>query len=385
MSAMMPQPDRRGLAVRLAARIASEGPLDFAEFMRVCLYDPEEGYYAAGPSPFGAAGDFITAPELTPLYGRTLARLLAPLLRRLHRPLLRELGPGSGALAEALLPALAARDALPERYELIEPSRARREEQQRRLAALPAALTARLHWAEAPATDATRQGVLIGNEVLDALPVRRFLLAEDGVFALAVDFDGERFYWRPVAADAILIEAVERLLAQLPAPLPRPYVSELCLELPPFIRGALAGLTPGAALFIDYGYARAEYYHPERRMGTLIAHRRHRPHPNPLSAPGRLDLSAFVDFSALADALTASGWTPLGFLTQAQFLLGAGLLEELAALPPESPAYLTAAAAVRRLILPGEMGERFRVLLAAEGIADPFPALEGMEAGLQRL
>ncbi len=385
MSAMMPQADRRGLAARLAARIASEGPLDFAEFMRACLYDPDDGYYAAGPSPFGAAGDFITAPELTPLYGRTLARLLAPLLRRLERPLLRELGPGSGALAEALLPALAARGALPERYELIEPSRARREEQQRRLVALPAALAARLHWAPAPATDPTWEGVVIGNEVLDALPVRRFLLDEEGVFALAVDCDGERFRWRPVAADATMAEAVERLLGQLSAPLPRPYVSELCLELPRFIGGALAGLGRGAAVFIDYGYVRAEYYHPERRMGTLVAHRRHRPHPDPLSEPGRLDLSAFVDFSALADALAGSGWTPLGFLSQARFLLGAGLLEELAALPPSSSAYLTAAAAVRRLILPGEMGERFQVLLAARGIADPFPALEGMEAGLKRL
>lgn len=381
---MMPQAPRQGLAARLAERIAREGPLDFADFMRACLYDPEAGYYAAGAAPFGATGDFLTAPELTPLFGRTLARLIAPILRRLERPLLRELGPGSGALAESLLPALDALGALPDRIELVEPSRARREQQRARLAVLPAPLAARLVWTETP-EPAPAEGVVIANEVLDALPVRRFLLAEEGLFALAVDVDGNRFRWRAVPADGALAGAVEDLLARLPEPLPRPYTSELCLELPQFLQGALAGIVRGAAVLIDYGYPRAEYYHPERRMGTLVAHRRHRSVPDPLADPGEADLSAFVDFSAVAAALEALGWRPVGFLSQAEFLIGAGLLETLAALPPASADYLAGAAAVKRLILPGEMGERFRVMLAARGIADPFPALPSAAAGLRRL
>lgn len=383
MSPMMPQADRRGLAVRLAERIAREGPLDFAEFMRACLYDPDAGYYAAGSSPFGAGGDFITAPELTPLFGRSLARLLAPVLRRLRRPVLRELGPGSGALIAALLPALEALEALPEWVELVEPSRARREEQRARLAGLPAPLAARLVWTERPQVTAA-EGVVVANEVLDALPVRRFLLSDEGLFALAVDFDGRRFRWRAVPADSALARAVEDLLARLPEPLPRPYTSELCPGLAEFLRIALAGIERGAALFIDYGYPRREYYHPLRRMGTLVAHRGHRPSPDPLSDPGAQDLSAFVDFSALAEALEALQWTAEGFLSQAECLIGAGLLEELAALPARGGAYHAAAAAVKRLILPGEMGERFRVLLAARGMSAPFPQWPGA-AGLERL
>lgn len=383
---MMPQAPHRNLAVRLAERIAREGPLDFAEFMRACLYDPEEGYYAAGPSPFGASGDYITAPELTPLFGRTLARVIAPLLCRLERPVVRELGPGSGALAAALLPALAETGALPAAYQLIEPFPARAAEQRQRLSVLPPNLVARLCWYERGEEAAAGEGVVLANEVLDALPVRRFVLAEDGLFALAVACEGERLRWQRVPADAALTAAVEDLLARLPEPLPQPYVSELCLELPAFLRGALAGIARGAAVFIDYGYPRREYYRAERRMGTLVAYHRHRPHPDPLQAPGALDLTAFVDFSALADALKDLGWRPTAFLSQAEFLLNAGLLAELAALADAGPAYWRASAAVKRLILPGEMGERFRVLLAVRDMdAEPFSQLVSDGAGLDRL
>ena len=378
VSLPLPDPDADAFAhsERLRARlreiIAARGAMPFAEFMQQCLYAPGLGYYSAGAAKFGPAGDFITAPELGPLFARCVARVLAPVLPSLGaQATVLELGGGSGAFAAEVLPALAELDAVPAHYLILEPSADLRERQRERIATLSATLAARVDWIERPPETPWR-GVLFANEVIDALPATRFTLRHGEVFEEHVALDGEgRFLRSDRPADALVSAAVRHLEHDLGAAFADGYRSELLPQLPYWVQAIAGALEAGLMLFCDYGFPRREYYLPERRDGTLQAHYRHRAHADVLRWPGLQDLTASVDFTALAEAGNAAGFRVAGYLPQAQFLIAAGLPElfdAAHATATDETARYRLAQEVKQLTLPGAMGERFQAMLLARGL-----------------
>ena len=361
-------------AVVRAVRQAG-GFLPFDRYMQIALYAPGLGYYVAGARKFGAAGDFVTAPELTPLFGATLARQVAAILDATEARDVVEFGAGSGRLAADVLGALAAAGALPARYRIVEVSPELAQRQRDTLARHAGALASVVEWLAAPPERI--DGAVVMNEVLDAVPPsivgrrgdawreRGVALRDDGTLA---------------PADRPLPDGPLRALAQARFP-GGDYTSELNPAAEALVEDVGCRLAGGAMLILDYGFPRHEYYHPQRDGGTLMAHRRHRAHGDPLSWPGLTDLTAHVDFTAVAEAGERAGLTVAGFASQAGFLLGLGLLDGLAAVgPPSSAAYLRAASAVQTLTSPAEMGELFKVLALArtDGIAWPGFALADM-------
>ncbi|ASR42791.1 hypothetical protein BEN78_04730 [Xanthomonas citri pv. mangiferaeindicae] len=343
------------------------GAIPFWKFMELALYAPGLGYYSAGATKFGAAGDFVTAPELGSLFAECIAEAIAPVLREIGGDAqMLEVGGGSGAFAADALAHLAALDAVPARYAILEPSADLRERQRAHLAAqLPAALFARVHWLDGPMPD-DWNGVLFANEVVDALPTPRFamqggevheeyvIVADDGGFATAL---------RP--ADALLAPAVRHIERQRGAPLPEGYRSELLPQLPYWVQAVAGGLRRGAMLFVDYGYPRSEYYRDDRSDGTLRAFHRHRVSPDLLALPGLQDLTASVDFTALAEAGTGAGFEFAGYCTQASLLLGNRLDARLAAQEAQAAdeaARYALRQQVKKLTLPGGMGEAFQAI-----------------------
>lgn len=360
----MPQPPAelaelsRELCTSIVNAIEAEGSVSFERFMRMALYEPGLGYYVNGLHKFGAAGDFTTAPEQTPLFARALARRLDGVGRALgDRWTILELGPGSGVLARDLLVSL---DHPPERYRMLEPSAPLRDVQRETLAGLPDDLAERVEWVSAPPAEPF-DGAIVANEVIDALPVHRFRVTEDGVAEGRVTVYGDRFDWAWADAGESLADAVERVQRDLPEPLTPGYESEICLRLGEWLRTVTEPLARGLALFVDYGYPRREYYHPDRSGGTLVCHYRHRAHFDPFVWPGLTDLSAFVDFTALAESAQALALDVAGFTTQGGFVLGSGVGEEIERVDDEAER-MRMAGAFKRLVLPGEMGERFKVM-----------------------
>ena len=340
--------------------------MPFSRYMRMALYEPGLGYYVNGLHKFGAAGDFVTAPEEGPLFGQAVAALLDPLGETLGPDwTLLELGPGSGVLTRTLLESLSR---LPERVLLLEPSAALREVQRETLAGLDAERRARIEWIDAPPQ--AFDGAIIGNEVIDALPVERFRIDADGPKSLAVGLRDGRPIEHPEPAGERLRAALAAIEADLDHPLAVGYRSELCLDLPGWIETVTAPLRRGAVLLADYGYPRREYYHPDRSGGTLVCQYRHRAHFDPFCWPGLTDLSAFVDFTAVADALLAAGLDPAGFTTQAGFLLGSSTLERLGAIE-DAAERARRTGEFKRLALPGEMGEKFKLIAATRGCSLP--------------
>jgi SAM-dependent MidA family methyltransferase len=362
-----------GLATRLRERIAAHGGwLPFSAFMQAALYEPELGYYMADGAIFGGAGDFVTAPELSPLFAACLAAAVDPLLAAAGHAEILEFGAGSGRLAADLVAALARRGCAPRRYRIVEPSRSLQHRQRRLLEGAAGGATA-FEWLDARPHEPW-SGVAIANEVVDALPVDRFRIRAGGCEAVGVAADGDAFRWQAGVADAPLAAAVAALQGQLPEPMPPGFTSELRPAQGAWLRDATASLARGAVLVVDYGLPRAHYYHASRDGGTLAAFRRHRRVEDPLAGPGTQDLTAWVDFSALADAARAGGLEPAGFATQAHFLLETGIDTELARLVDAAPERDRAAhrQAASTLLLPGEMGERYKVMVLARGIRGPF-------------
>ncbi|MCI4569397.1 SAM-dependent methyltransferase [Lysobacter sp. CFH 32150] len=367
-----PDPDALAHSERLRALIQEQifahgGAIPFSRFMELCLYAPGLGYYSAGATKFGDSGDFVTAPELGPLFAACIADSVAPVLRELGPQAdFIELGGGSGAFAEVALKKLLALDALPARYAILEPSADLRERQRERLREhLNPLLFDLVEWLDTPPQQAWN-GVLFANEVIDALPTPRFAIRDGEVFEEHVALDGEgRFQRVDRPADALLAAAVRHVERQLEAPFAEGYRSELLPQLPYWLQAVIGGLQNGALLFIDYGYARGEYYQPQRSDGTLRAFRRHQLVADVYAHPGLQDLTASVDFTALAEAGTHAGFDFAGYCTQASFLIGNGLQQNLAA--AEAKAHDEAARyklrqEAKRLTLPGEMGERFQVM-----------------------
>lgn len=341
---------------------AAGGWLSFERFMELALYAPGLGYYSAGSSKIGAAGDFVTAPEVSDLFSQCLARQCAEVLRTCGRGEILELGAGTGRMAATLLTALAESDALPERYAILEVSADLAARQRERLAQLPAALRARVVWLthlpERPLV-----GMILANEVADALPCRRFLLAGGAVHELGVALTADGGFGEAhVAADAALTRMCRELCALWPQPHPDPYMSEVCPRLEPWIATLAATLKRGALLLFDYGLPRAQYYHPQRTHGTLRCHFRQRVHDDPYARVGLQDITAWVDFTRVAEAATAADLSVAGFATQAAFLLATGIEELVAREPAGSGSHARLAGEARRLIMPGEMGEAFKVM-----------------------
>lgn len=345
---------------------AAGGALPFSRFMELALYAPGLGYYSAGARKFGAQGDFVTAPELGPVFANCVANALAPVLHALGpEAVLFELGGGSGAFAEAALARLAELDALPAQVWMLEPSADLRERQQARLRdALAPELFQRCRWLDGPPETAWR-GVLFANEVLDALPTPRLSMHEGEVYEEHVVLDSNGAFLRvDQPADALLRAAVRHVERDLGAPLPEGYRSEILPQLPYWIQAVGGLLQEGAMLFCDYGYPRREYYLPERSDGTLVCHYRHRGHGDPFFLPGLQDITAFVDFTALAEAGVNAGFDFAGYCPQSAFLIGNGLAGELQlidSIGDEAERYRRHQE-VKKLTLPGEMGERFQLM-----------------------
>ncbi|HET9836227.1 MAG TPA: SAM-dependent methyltransferase [Rhodanobacteraceae bacterium] len=395
MPGALPEPtaEERAHSQRLVAAIAAEieahGPMPFARFMERCLYAPGLGYYSAGRLKFGAHGDFVTAPELGSLFARSVAYALAPALRACGKDaVFFELGGGSGAFARDCLLALRALDALPRQYWLLEPSADLRERQRESLReALPQELFARVQWLDRP-PQAAWSGVLFANEVLDALPVTRFRVGDGEVFEEHIALDADNAFIRvDQPADALVAGAVRHLQRKLGAPFADGYRSEVLPQLPWWIEAIAGTLEKGAALFVDYGYPRREFYLPERRDGTLVCHYRHRAHGDALWYPGLQDITAFVDFTALIEAGIAAGFGAVAYANQATFLMASGLdaaFEQVYGETPDEAARYALAGEVKRLTLPGEMGERFQAMLFArdldsESLFAPFVAADRSE------
>ena len=360
---------------------AHGGVIGFDAWMRLALYAPGLGYYSAGATKFGGAGDFVTAPEVSSLFSRCVARQAADVLREVGGDIL-ELGAGSGRMAADVLVELQVLDALPENYCILEVSADLAARQRARLAELPADLSGRVKWLDRwPQDDGDggMRGVVLANEVLDAMPVQRFVLrGEPGarrVRELGVALTAGGFDWREIEASPELQHAVDSILDYLPEPLPDGYVSEVCLAFQPWMAGLAAQLDRGVALLIDYGLPRAQLYHPERVDGSLRCHFRHRAHDDPFTHVGLQDITAWVDFTRVAEAADSADLEVLGFTSQAAFLIGAGMESllttemELAADDLRRQAQLAGEA--RRLMLPGEMGEIFKVIALGKGYAQP--------------
>ena len=357
----LPSPDPQALASsralleRIGAELAAAGNwIPFARYMELVLYEPGLGYYASGARKLGAGGDFITAPELSPLFGRTLARQIAQLLEPGETIL--EFGAGSGALAEVLtfeIPGV--------NYRILETSPELKQRQQQKLGR-------RAQWLDR--LPERFRGVMLANEVVDAMPVHTLAWTTKGVMERGVCANEGQLAWCERAAVGLVLSESEKIKTDLPRS--GRYESELALAARGWMRSLGTILERGAIIVIDYGFPAHEYFHPQRSMGTLACHYRHRVHDDPFYLPGLQDVTAHVDFSALARAATDAGLDLLGFANQAQFLINCGITDLLAEENPDDPKrYLPAAAAAQKLLSPAEMGELFKVMAVGHGVKAP--------------
>jgi SAM-dependent MidA family methyltransferase len=354
---------------------AAGGWLSFERFMDLALYAPLVGYYSGGAQKFGAGGDFTTAPEISRLFGACVAVQCAEILERFNATSILEIGAGSGRLAADVLGRLESLRKLPRRYWILEISAELRERQREHIARHQPQLLERVQWLEQPPEEPF-DGVILANEVLDALPVARFRWHADAVEELGVQVVDGRLVpgWRP--AGAAMADDCRRL-SRAGGDWDDGYVSEYCPRLVAWTQAVTRALRSGAALWFDYGLPRAQYYLPERHDGTLLCHFRHRAHNDPFQWVGLQDITAWVDFTRLAEASRECGFQLAGFTTQAHFLAGTGIDTEMQFIA-ENDAHQFAQLAnqARQLLLPGEMGERFKAMAWLRGIDGPLRGFE---------
>jgi SAM-dependent MidA family methyltransferase len=348
---------------------AAGGWLSFERFMELALYAPGLGYYSAGGAKIGPGGDFTTAPEVSGMFSACVAQQCADVLAQTGGSIL-EFGAGTGRMAATILQTLASVDALPEQYAILEVSADLRQRQESRIARLPPSLRERVVWLDSlPAVP--MRGVILANEVLDALPCHRFVIRDATVHALgvAVSSDGV-LVESEQPADAVLGPAVVELTRALLEPLPDDYRSELCLRVAPWISSVAHCLERGVVLLFDYGLPRAHYYHPQRDRGTLRCHFKQLVHDDPLLNVGIQDITAWVDFTRVAEAAVAAGLEVPGFSTQAAFLLANGI-DRLIEEAEDAVARAKRASEARQLLMPAEMGEAFKAMALSRGFDLP--------------
>ena len=363
-----------GMLALIRAEIeAGGGAIAFPRFMETVLYAPRLGYYRADRRIFGAEGDFVTASEISPLFARAVARQVAQALSLTGANEVIEIGAGSGRMAaQMLIELLPGTDV---RYRILELSGALVARQRETIAARAPDSLERVSWLDALPESGFR-GVVVANEVVDALPVERFEVTADGIAVHCVGLAADRLVWRPRPAQPWLVEAVESLQHEIGYRLPAGYVSEIGPARCAWAASIAERMECGLVLLMDYGFPRRELYHPDRRDGTLRCHFRHRRHDDPLVLCGVQDISAHVDFTAIA---RASGLDVAGFTTQSEFLLACGLLDLVAGLGPESPEFVRLTAQIKRITLPGEMGEAVKVMALSRGIDDPLMGFSGRD------
>jgi SAM-dependent MidA family methyltransferase len=376
-SAQLPAPSAEALAlsVQLDRLITSEierggGWLSFVRYMELALYAPGLGYYMAGARKLGRDGDFVTAPEISRLFGRTLARQVQQ-LAELGLGEVLEIGAGSGALAADLLLELERLSCVPQRYLILELSPDLRDRSRDTLAARAPHLLERVAWLNQLPPAFT--GVVIGNEVLDAMPAHVFQREAGGIREMGATIKDGKFAWSSRVSEAVPA-------GMDPSCFPaQGYRSEVQFIARAFIRSLGGVLARGVALFLDYGFPRREYYHPQRAGGTLMCHYRHRAHDDPFFLPGLQDITTHLDFTAVADAGREAGLDLLGYTNQAQFLVNCGITDILAETPADDvAAYAPLAAQAHKLLSPAEMGEIFKVIALGKNVAAP---LRGYAAG----
>ena len=363
------QAQSAALSALIAAEITEQGKMAFSRFVELAQYTPGLGYYSAGAQKFAEnarlQGDFVTAPELGAVFSKCIARLVAPIFIANPDAVFFELGAGTGALACDVLAALAELNALPAQYWILERSADLRARQSAKLQARIPQFCSRVHWLDRPPESAWN-GVLFGNEVVDALPFERFQITDSGPVQLCVQLNHKGDFQTCTGAAIDLPEPI-RSHAELPID----YCSEIQPQLGAWLSGLTQMLTQGLVLLIDYGYTRIEYYLPERSSGTMVCHYQHRMFDDPFVYPGLVDISCSVDFTALAEAGLLAKLELLSYTSQSQLLRSAGLAEVLAALDFENlPQRIRSAlsAEIRMLSLPDEMGERMQAMAWARDL-----------------
>ena len=370
-----PTPEARAHSERVAARVQEEiassgGWISFERYMELALYAPGLGYYSAGARKLGSAGDFVTAPEISPLFGQTLARQVQQVLRGGFDEIL-EVGAGSGALAATLLEELDSNEAAPRSYLILELSADLRERSRDTLASRVPHLLERVAWLNR--LPPSFSGVVIGNEVLDAMPVHIVRVRSGKVEEAGVGVRSDRLDWSWRLASGEVLAAAQALA------LPEGFRTEIGLAARAFVRSLADVLEKGVALFVDYGFPAKEYYHAQRSEGTLMCHYRHHAHADPFFFPGLQDITSHVDFSAVAAAARDSGLALAGYTSQAQFLVNCGITEVMSRTPAEDQGkFLPLANQANRLMSPAEMGELFKAVAFERGMAAPLMGfLEG--------
>ncbi|RFC38627.1 MAG: SAM-dependent methyltransferase, MidA family [Candidatus Nitrotoga sp. CP45] len=340
------------------------GWIPFSRFMELALYAPGMGYYSAGARKFGEAGDFVTAPEISSLFGRTLARQLIEIMAQ-STPHILELGAGSGKLAVDILGELERQNSLPERYDILEVSADLRGRQQSLLQARLPHLIDRVHWLDALPDSIS--GVLVANEVLDALPVHLVRWTDANIVERGVASEGENFVWQErLPENLMLLEIAQQIKV------PDDTLSDVSLAVRGLVSSLSERLHQGMLLFIDYGFGAREYYHPQRTQGTLMCHYRHHAHDDPFFLPGLQDITAHVDFTAVAEAAIDAGLHLYGYTTQAYFLINGGITDLLAETDSENIRdYLPLSAQLQKLTSPAEMGELFKIIALGKGVNMP--------------
>jgi len=343
---------------------AHDGWISFARYMELALYTSGLGYYSAGSHKLGEAGDFITAPELSPLFGRTLAKQTAEIMTR-SSPHILELGAGSGKLATDMLAELEQLDNLPDSYSILEVSADLRARQQALVQEHMPHLLDRIDWLET--LPDKFNGAIIANEVLDALPVHLVHWRDSKLTERGVAMGDNHFIWqeRPIS-DAALLEAAQKIQVA------DDYVSEICLAACGLVSSIAQRLEQGVMLFIDYGFGAREFYHPQRNNGTLMCHYRHHAHDDPFYLPGLQDITAHVNFTDIAECGIDAGLELLGYTSQAFFLINCGISTLMENISPENlREYLPLSAQLQKLTSPAEMGELFKVIALGKGMEEP--------------
>ncbi len=374
MQQQLPEPDKASLAHshKVTAAISqcikdAGGWISFGDFMQQALYAPGLGYYVAGATKLGADGDFVTAPEISPLFSQSLAQAIEPTLKALNQPRILEFGAGTGIMAADILMHLATLDALPEGYDILEISPELKQRQQQTLKAKVPEFFSRIAWLD-QLPDKGFEGIVLANEVLDAMPVERFTLEKETLKQLGVIEKDDAFHWQGKDPESKrLFQKVQHMVASLATPLPEQYCSEMNLYVDPWLQSISDFMQAGLLLCVDYGFPRGEYYHPQRNQGTIMCHFRQHAHPDPLILPGIQDITAHVDFTEVAEGAIASGFSLAGYATQAHYLMNAGITELLS----QQNQDFNASQQAKRLLMPGEMGELFKVMALTKGLEGP--------------
>lgn len=350
------------------------GAISFQRYMELALYAPALGYYAAGSAKLGEEGDFITAPEISPLFSQALANAILPALD--SDQIILEVGAGRGRMAADILIYLKQQNKLPKEYWILELSADLRERQKVTIEATAPDLINKVKWLDVLPEQFS--GVVLANELLDAIPVQLFQKKENDINEINVVWLDDKFSFQLKSSfDERLVHRVKNIETELEREFDSGYVSEINFAAEDWIKSIAESLQQGIIILIDYGFPRHEYYHAQRNQGTLMCHYRHRTHPDAFVYPGLQDITAHVDFTAMADAALESDLKVIGYTNQVSFLMGAGLLE-LAALNDESDVQqqMEVASQIKKLTLPHEMGELFKVIGFSKNCDVSLPAFE---------